>query len=72
MNYTLAQINAMEKDGRITPLMAASARLRLTVARLTDAADDIHAGIERQREQDAQMLKRMAEHGDATNRVGRQ
>lgn len=71
MNYTLAQINAMEAAGKITPLMAASARLRITATRLTETYDDIRAGIAKQKELEQRILARAAEHGDATNRKGR-
>lgn len=72
MNYTSTQIDEMLAAGKITPLMAASARLRLTIHRLTEIGDDIHAGIELQRERDREQLSRAAEHADATNRKGRE
>lgn len=72
MNYTPAQIDEMLAAGKITPLMAASARLRHTVSLLTELGDDIHAGIEHQRELDRHDLRRNAEHRDATNRKGRE
>jgi hypothetical protein len=71
MNYTLAQINAMEQDGRITPLMAASARLRIAAMRLNENYDDIRAGIAAQKENDRKRLEQDAKQRDATNRKGR-